>query len=382
MLHRLEAIQHGREHIPEAFPAVSPFCTMSYETDAIYSKQKITMPGPQDNPLVVASHHRKEFGVFLKDKRQGLGYSQATLAGKVGCDPKTISNIETGKSAVTVEILDAVLEVLKTNYAELKHFSESDIEIGSKEFRVRTYILRGLLQGRLLARDQDVRVALTRYDDEDYRREKLSADELDRVLQGLVCDGFLEESSDGKLLYRIRLSYTDNYLLGRYAKHIASLLMQNLGFHDGKRGVARQADRIVSARDATENPESFYLTLEAAQIALASEDPFAVHLTLGYHRAFKQMHGWCLAAVAPERKKAFHEEFASRTIRFLQKSTRAYSIPLRGDTHEKIQAIWKEVDSSESNFCRGITDLKEEYFPVTTGLDYSQPDWTGGAFFS
>jgi transcriptional regulator with XRE-family HTH domain len=55
---------------------------------------------------------RELIGTWLKDKRETKGLSQAALARMMGIDPATVSKVEVGKWAISVDMLTLFCEHL------------------------------------------------------------------------------------------------------------------------------------------------------------------------------------------------------------------------------------------------------------------------------
>ncbi|WP_176215184.1 helix-turn-helix domain-containing protein [Cytobacillus gottheilii] len=66
------------------------------------------------------SHHRLEFGKYLKELRESKGFSsQRILANKIGTSNSTIAKIERGEHEASDETLHKLAEVFDMSYIEL-----------------------------------------------------------------------------------------------------------------------------------------------------------------------------------------------------------------------------------------------------------------------
>lgn len=73
--------------------------------------REITDDSHASHPEATVSR-RKLLGETIRDKREGLGLSQAALAHKVGIDQPHMSRIETGLANITIDLFLVIAEVL------------------------------------------------------------------------------------------------------------------------------------------------------------------------------------------------------------------------------------------------------------------------------
>lgn len=73
-------------------------------------------------PVLLGIMERRKSGVkiSLKAARVNAGYSQSTLAKKIGVSKSTISRWETGKLSVPDEKLDIICKIYTLNIEDLK----------------------------------------------------------------------------------------------------------------------------------------------------------------------------------------------------------------------------------------------------------------------
>lgn len=68
----------------------------------------------------------ERLGHRIARQRRAAGLTQAELAEKVGVQPETISRLETGKRAVSLEMMTLISESLSLELHELFHLQSTD----------------------------------------------------------------------------------------------------------------------------------------------------------------------------------------------------------------------------------------------------------------
>ena len=86
------------------------------------------------------THGLIEIGERIREKRRERHLSQEALAEKVGVSPITISRIECGQTAMSIEIFCEIIQALGVNAEELlgdKSYGTESKEIDQMVFRIR-----------------------------------------------------------------------------------------------------------------------------------------------------------------------------------------------------------------------------------------------------